>query len=60
MCGSKRVSRRLVTVQFRNGRTSSPVPADVCSNCGERYYDMSTAQKLDRERRGQNRKRRTR
>lgn len=58
MCGSKRVKRRSVTVRFRDGRVSFPVRADVCQDCGERYYDLDAMQKLEQDRKHLGRKRR--
>jgi YgiT-type zinc finger domain-containing protein len=47
VCGSKRVRRQRVSVRLRNGQTITGVEADVCPNCGERYYDLETMHRLE-------------
>lgn len=46
MCGSKKVSRRAVNVKLKVGATVR-VNADVCPNCGERYFDRKAMQRLE-------------
>ena len=46
-CGSKRVKRQTVSVRLRDGRTITDVEADVCSACGERYYDLDGMHRLE-------------
>jgi hypothetical protein len=51
MCGSRRIERKDVTVRLPDGRQAGPVQAEVCSACGERYYDLAAMQKLELARR---------
>ena len=46
MCGSKKVSRRTVNVKLKVGATVR-VNADVCPNCGERYFDREAMEKIE-------------
>lgn len=46
MCGSKQVGRRTVTVTRQSG-TRVRVRADVCPDCGERYYDSEAMRRLE-------------
>ena len=39
LCGSKRVHRRRITVDFSTGRSVSGVPADQCDACGEQFLE---------------------
>ncbi|MCC6429178.1 MAG: YgiT-type zinc finger protein [Phycisphaerales bacterium] len=48
VCGSRRIARRLVTVQRRDGRQVEKVAADVCEKCGERYFDLEAMRLLER------------
>lgn len=59
MCGSRRIERKEVSVQLPNGRQTGPVEAEVCSACGERYYDLEAMQKLELARRRPRGSRRT-
>lgn len=47
MCGARRVERKEVTVRRCSGRTITGVIADVCANCGERYFDMEAMRKIE-------------
>ncbi|MBN1344955.1 MAG: YgiT-type zinc finger protein [Phycisphaerae bacterium] len=51
-CGSRRVERKEVTVTLRAGRAATGINADVCLDCGERYFDMAAMEKLESTRRG--------
>lgn len=50
LCGSKRIRRRRIAVQFKDGRTVADVPADACSTCGEQFLDLDAARALDARR----------
>lgn len=45
MCGSKRIVRKEVLVADHSPR-GSRVLAEVCLDCGERYYDLPTMNQL--------------
>jgi len=49
ICHSTDISLRRVNEQLSRGQDMILVPVDVlvCSNCGERYYDRRTMQKLE-------------
>jgi hypothetical protein len=36
-----------VSVTRRDGRTIADVPAEVCPDCGERYYDLQTLRRIE-------------
>jgi YgiT-type zinc finger domain-containing protein len=46
-CGLRRVERRVVDVELRSGKIAHDVEADVCANCGERYFDMDAMDKIE-------------
>jgi len=46
-CGLRRVERRVVEVKWGNGRVVRGVEADVCANCGKRYFDMDAMDKIE-------------
>lgn len=46
MCGSKRVSRKSVGVTSAKTGLTTTVLAEVCPDCGERYYDMEAMRVL--------------
>ena len=49
ICHSTDISLRRVNEQLSRGQDMILVPVDVlvCDNCGERYYDRRTMQKLE-------------
>ena len=47
--GSGRVQTKEVSVRLKNGKTVTKIKADVCSACGERYFDLEAMQKLEAE-----------
>lgn len=47
VCGSKQITRKLVKVR-RRGRPDFQVTAEVCANCGERFYDLAALAALER------------
>jgi YgiT-type zinc finger domain-containing protein len=49
ICHSTDISLRRVNEQLSRGQDMILVPVDVlvCNNCGERYYDRRTMQKLE-------------
>jgi YgiT-type zinc finger domain-containing protein len=49
ICHSTDISLRRVNEQLSRGQDVILVPVDVlvCNNCGERYYDRRTMQKLE-------------
>jgi len=36
-------------VRLRDGRTVRGITAEVCPDCGERYFDLEAMRKLDAE-----------
>ena len=38
VCGERKMIRKLVAKQRRGGRGPIEVVADVCGNCGEKYF----------------------
>jgi YgiT-type zinc finger domain-containing protein len=46
MCGSKKVTRRAVSVKLKVGATVRVI-ADVCPTCGERYFDSEAMEKIE-------------
>ena len=46
-CGSHRMEHRRVSVRMRSSQIVPEVEADVCSACGERYYDLAAMRKLE-------------
>ena len=46
-CGLRRVERRVVDVKLRSGKFVRKVEADVCANCGEKYFDMDAMDKIE-------------
>lgn len=49
ICHSTDISVRCVNEQLSRGKDMILVPVEVlvCNNCGERYYDRRTMQKLE-------------
>lgn len=49
ICHSTDISLRCVNEQLSRGKDMILVPVEVlvCNNCGERYYDRRTMQKLE-------------
>ena len=45
------MEHKRVTVHLRSGQIVSEVEADVCLDCGERYYDLAAMRKLESTRR---------
>jgi len=41
------MSRKKVVIERRNGRGSVTVVADVCGECGERYFDLDAMRKIE-------------
>jgi len=50
ICHSTDISVRCVNEQLSRGKDMILVPVEVlvCNNCGERYYDRRTMQKLEK------------
>lgn len=46
-CGLRRVERCKVDVNLRNEKVVRNVDADVCANCGERYFDAKAMDKIE-------------
>jgi YgiT-type zinc finger domain-containing protein len=46
VCGSERIRRKSVTVVLQDGRRIVGVPAEVCLNCGEQYFDSAAADRV--------------
>lgn len=49
MCGSRRISRREITVPIRRGTAECRVEADICRQCGEGFLDSTAARKISRQ-----------
>jgi hypothetical protein len=47
VCGERKMTRKLVTKQRRGGRGPIEVIADVCENCGEKYFDLDAVRAIE-------------
>jgi YgiT-type zinc finger domain-containing protein len=47
MCGSRRIRRKVITVEYGDGVRVPDVTAEVCSACGEIYFDVPAMEKLE-------------
>jgi YgiT-type zinc finger domain-containing protein len=47
MCGSRRITRKAVSVRLKSGHTVRGVPADVCAACGEQFFDIRAMDKIE-------------
>jgi hypothetical protein len=45
-CGARTIVRKSVAVVLANGKNVPGVEVDVCSNCGEHYYDLEAMRML--------------
>lgn len=46
-CGARKMVRKKVAIERRNGRGVETVVADVCTVCGERYFDLQAMRTLE-------------
>ncbi len=47
MCGSRRIRRKVITVEYSDGVRVPDVTAEVCPACGEIYFDVPAMEKLE-------------
>jgi YgiT-type zinc finger domain-containing protein len=47
VCGASKIIRKKVTVERPAGRGSVEVTADVCTNCGERYFGLPAMRAME-------------
>jgi YgiT-type zinc finger domain-containing protein len=60
ICGSRRIHRKIITVNYSDGTSVPGISAEVCSSCGETYFDPAAMMKLETFEKNRKRKRRTR
>lgn len=51
MCGARGVQRKRISVTLHSGVTVGGVEAEVCSSCGETYFDPQAMDQLEAARR---------
>ena len=46
-CGQETLVVQNVDVKLRSGRRLTGVEAEVCTSCGERFYDLDAMEQID-------------